>query len=317
MKHPIVTKEKFLSEIKEWSMSWLKDIEKSIDRNLTMFGTSIGERGEYLASLISGKSGTGSGGSGFDLSDGDSADESKFACLIQPKCCLTCKKNNEKNDRIIFFYNNCPKCGSTEFKYINDSRWGIDAKAGVQYKDKMENYWLQTLEPVEYNSNCRTFIYKCFKVSAHNENFSEYVLNQLENGSKDNCNLLPYSVDFYRFSPIKVVEVQIELNEKGNIISDVFWNLSNTEVEKMPMDVLTKEECKLVLENLGVNIYSYTTSKSKSWSKSDKKNTGFENELDYLKVLIKNSISDKNLADYISIRKKSLGKDRGITTRSL
>lgn len=333
MKHPIVSKEDFLNKIKEWSSNWSKDINKSLDRNLTIFGSSVGVEGEYLASLISGKSGTGSGGSGFDLSDGISADESKFACLVQPKVCNKCvdtysmennvsKKSIESKCRIIFFYSNCPKCGGNDFKYIKDSRWGIDSKAGIQYKDKMENYWLQTLEPTEYDSNCRTFIYKCFRVLSKNENFSEYLQNQMENGSKDNCNLLPFSVDFYRFSPVKVAEVMIELKEDESIVNDIFWNPLNEEVEKMPVDgkyspSLNKEEIKSVLEDLEVDIYSYSKSKSKSWSKADKDLTGFESELEYLKKLVKSSIGDKNLADFISIRNKSLGKDRGITTRNL
>jgi hypothetical protein len=333
MKHSIVTKETFLGEIKDWSITWSKDIDKSLDRNLTIFGSSIGTRGEYFASLISGKSGMGSGGSGFDLSDGVSADESKFACLVQPKVCNKCvdtycnenkvdRSSAESKFRIIFFYPNCPKCGGNDFKYINDSRWGIDSKAGIQYKDKMENYWLQTLEPTEYDSNCRTFIYKCFKVSAKNEKFTEYLLNQMNNGSKYNCNLLPFSVDFYRFSPVKVAEIMIDLKEGESIVTDIFWNPLSEEVEKMPVDgkyapSLNKEELKLVLENLEVDIYSYTKSKSKSWSKIDKDSTGFESELDYLKNLVKSSISDKNLSDFISIRNKSLGKDRGITTRNL
>lgn len=334
MKRDIVTLSEFLNEIKDWSSTWSKDIEKSLDRNLTLFGSSGGERGEYLASLISGKLGTGSGGSGFDLSDGVTADESKFACLVQPKVCnkcvdIYCKENNvakspkiDSKFRIIFFYPNCPKCGGNDFKYVSDSRWGIDSKAGIQYKDKMDIYWLQTLEPSEYDSKCRTFIYKCFKISAKDENFSEYLLNQKENGSKDNCNLLPFSIDFYRFSPIKVVEVMIELKDGDSVVTDIFWNLSNIEIEKMPSTgryapSLTKEELKVVLENLEVNVYSYTDSKSKSWSKKDKKLSGYESEIEYLKNLVEISITDKNLADYISIRKKSLGKNRGITTRSL
>jgi hypothetical protein len=334
MKRDIVSKDEFLNEIKEWSSSWDSDIKKSIDRNITLFASSIGTRGEYLASLISGKMGTGSGGSGFDLSDKETADESKIACLVQPKVCNKCvddycKKNKIKKDssiesknRIIFFYENCPTCSGNSFKYISDSRWGIDAKAGITYKDKMDTYWLQTLEPSEYDSKCRTFIYKCFKISAKNENFSDYLLNQKENGSKDNCNLLPFSIDFYRFSPIKVVEVMIELKDGDSVVTDIFWNLSNIEIEKMPSTgiyapSLTKDELKDVLENLGVNVYSYTDSKTKSWSKNDKILSGYKSEIDYLKNLVNNSIKDNNLADYLSIRKKSLGKDRGITTRSL
>lgn len=332
MKYPIANKEFFLSEVKDWTITWSKDIDISLDRNLTIFASSIGTRGEYFASLISGKPGMGSGGSGFDLSDSVTADESKFTCLVQPKVCnkcvdIYCKENNvtksstiESKFRIIFFYPNCPKCGGNDFKYINDSRWGIDSKAGIQYKDKMENYWFQLLEPTEYDSNCRTFIYKCFKVSAKNEKFTEYLLNQMNNGSKDNCNLLPFSFDFYRFSPVKVVEIMIDLKEGESTVTDIFWNTSNEEVEKMPIDgkyapPLNKEELKLVLENLEVDIYSYTGSKSKSWSKADKDLTGFESEGEYLKSLVKSSISDKNLADFISIRNKSLNKDRGKTTR--
>ena len=323
MNYTIVTKERFLSELKEWSQNWSSDIEKSLERNLTLFGSSLGERGEYFASLLSGKPGTGSGGSGFDLSDGVSADESKFACLVQPKRCNTCEKSGLKNNRIIFFYESCPKCGGNEFSYINDTRWGIDAAAGVQYKSSLETYWLQVLEPKVYHSSCRTFLYKCFKVSAHNPKFAEYLQNQLSNGSKNNCNLCPYSFDFYRFSPIKITEIEIDLSNGSNQVTDIFWNPQNQESEKMPIignfaPSLNIDELKLIIENLGINNpYDYTTNKNKSWSTTDKLTTGFNSEKDYFLDLIQKNIGDSNPAHLLSLRNKSLGKDRGITERTL
>jgi hypothetical protein len=323
MTHPKVTKERFLDELKQWSLGWSSDIDKSLERNLTLFGSSLGERGEYFASLISGKSGTGSGGSGFDLSDGVSADESKFACLVQPKHCNTCKQQGVSNTRIIFFYDKCPKCQGDDFTYVYDTRWGVDAFAGVQYKSLMENYWLQVLEPKVYHGSCRTFVYKCYKVLANDPKFSEYLTNQLQNGSKNLCNLLPYSFDFYRFSPIKVAEIEIDITTKTPIVTDIFWNLENTDFEVMPLTGkfapnITIEESKVILENLGIdNLYPYTTTKSKSWSTQDKILTNFQSEREYLLQFIQNSIGDKNPADLLTLRSKSLGKDRGETKRAI
>lgn len=341
MKHDIVKESEFLKEIEEWIKPWRYDINKSLERNLALFCSDLGGKGELFASLISGKSGTGSGGSGFDLSDKVLGDESKFTSWVQSKVCNSCvnlyceennipkanRKNFESKFKIIFFYDKCPNCNNSEFTYKHDSRWGIDSKAGIEYKDKMENYWLQVLEPEEYKSDCRKFTYKCYKISAHNENFSEYLLNQRENGSKDNCNLLPYSYDFWRFSPVKVVEVSIDISTDKNIVSSVFFNLENTEVEKAPItgknsewfEALSKEECKSVLtEGFKLeNIYPYTKSKSKSWSKKDKLETKTETESSYLKNLIKSQIGDANVADYLTIRDKALGKDRGVTVRGL
>jgi hypothetical protein len=342
----VVSIEKFREELCQWSFFWKKDIEKSKERNLTLFASDLGNKGEYFASLLSGKKGTGSGGSGFDLIgystdpnlEGDIlADESKFTCLVQPKFCKKCidnycvennitdkkEKNSVKNKfKIIFFYEKCPKCESNDFEFVNDSRWGIDAYAGVKYKDNLEYYWLQVLEPSDYDGGCRKFNYKCFKISAKDKNFSEYLENQLEQGSKNNCNLLPYSYDFYRFSPIKICEFIIDISGENTNIIDVFWNLESDRVEDLPLDGkyspnLTKDELISIFENMQINPYGYTSDKKKSWSKADVKSTGFDSEVTYLLNSLKNISNGKNISEYLSIRKKSHGKDRGKTERPI
>jgi hypothetical protein len=330
-KFSIITEKEFLNEIRDWSFSWKKDIDKSISRNLALFGSDKGERGEYFASLISGKSGTGSGGSGFDISDGNKADESKFTSWVQPKVCNTCvinhiKENNLKDDsktrnslatkyKKIFFLEKCPSCNESDFKYVRDSRWGIDAESSLKYKDDIENYWLQILEPVEYESSCRRFLYKCFKVSSKNENFIEYLRIQKEDGSKNNCNLIPYSFDFYRFSPIKVIEILIDI--ENNNIESIFWNLENQNLEKMPLvgkyaPGLTTEEYLSIFENMGIETYDYQKN-TKSWTKKDKEITGCNSDLEYFRKRLLNLNID--ITPYLNQRKKAHGKDRGLTER--
>ena len=241
-------------------------IRQSIDRNLDLFFTNKGDCGEYLGSLVSDKLGTGSGGSGFDLSDGSLADEVKFACLIQPSRC------NECGSKVLFFEKECRRCNSTDLKPLNDSRWSIDTDAGIKYHEEMDNYILQLLEPKEYTSSCRTFIYKYYIVDAHNKYFLNYLQNQYNGGSKKTANFIPYSFDFYMSEPIKLIEIEIEVGEEGNEYNTIFWDLENTTVEEMPTSILRKKELHTLLDNIDI-----------SYRKSDK--------LDTLTELVDNNYS--------------------------
>jgi hypothetical protein len=119
---------------------------------------------------------------------------------------------------------------------------------------------------------------------------------------------------FYRFSPIKVVEIEIDLSGGTNQLTPIFWDPQNQIPEKMPMvgqysPEIHTHELKQILENLGIDTFNYTTSKTKSWSRQDKVGTGFEKENLYLLDLIKKNIGDRNPADFLSLRKKSMGKN--------
>ena len=248
-------KENFISNFKSFSDTWPIRIKQSINSNLDGFVSESGFMGEYLASLITGKKGTASAGLGFDLSDSVKADESKLAVLVRASVCNSCR------EKVLFFKETC-SCGSTEFTYPSDSRWGIDSKAGIEYKEVLDKYILQVIKPLNNSFDCKEFIYEAFLVDAKNKYFTEYLINQYKNSTKsNNCNLLPYSYDFYRAEPIKVVSLKITLNENNSDIKCLYYNLENKVSEKMPLDIVPTLYLKSILDE---NYISFKNSFSKS-----------------------------------------------------
>lgn len=289
----MTTKKDFISNFKSFSDTWSIRIKQSINSNLDGFVSESGFMGEFLASLITGKKGTASAGMGFDLSDGIKADESKLAVLVRAAVC------NECGEKVLFFKETC-SCGSTDFKYPSDSRWGIDSKAGIEYKEQLDKYILQVIKPINNSFDCKEFIYEAFLVDAKNKYFTEYLMNQYLNSPKsNNCNLLPYSFDFYRAEPIKVVSLKITLNELNSNIECIYYDLKNTKSEKMPLDVVESKTLKNILKD---NLIEF----KKSSSKQDLINL-IESNLDI------NSLTSASFP----LKQKSLGKERGNLIRKL
>jgi hypothetical protein len=291
----MTTKEQFISEFKTFSDKWPTQIRQSILTNLDGFVSESGYMGEFLASLITGKKGTASAGSGFDLSDGSKADEAKLAVLARSKKCKNCKR------KILFFKNiDICECGSSKWEFPADSRWGIDSKAGIEYKEQLDNYVLQVIKPVNNSFDCKEFIYEAFLVDAKNKYFTEYLLNQYKNSpSSNNCNLLPYSYDFYRAEPVQVISLKITLNDIDSNIECIYYNLKNTKIEKMPLNVPEVKILKNVLETKFIKF-------KKSSSKQS------------LISLIENSLNVDTLTiEYFPLKFKKLGKKRGTTKRKV
>jgi len=286
-------KEDFILNFKSFSDTWPIRIKQSVNSNLDGFVSESGFMGEFLASLITGKKGTASAGSGFDLSDGVKADESKLAVLVRAAVCNNC------GEKVLFFKEEC-SCGSTDFTYPSDSRWGIDSKAGIEYKEQLDKYILQVVKPVENSFDCREFIYEAFLVDAKNKYFTEYLMNQYVNSTKsNNCNLLPYSYDFYRAEPVKVVSLKITLNETNSDIECLYYNLKNSVSETMPLDIVPTLYLKSILDE-------NSTSYKKSFSKSK------------LIELIQAYVDTSKLnPSNFPLKLKNLNKDRGITTRKI
>jgi hypothetical protein len=290
-------KEYFIEEFKTFSDIWKLRIRQSLDSNLDGFCTDSSFMGEYLGHLITGKKGTASAGSGFDLSDGNKADECKFAILVRGKICANC---NNKN---LFFRDKC-SCGSSEFKYPSDSRWGIDSKAGIDYKDSLEYYVLQTLEPTENSSDCRVFKYKAFIVDAKNKYFAEYLINQRINSKKsDNCNLLPYSYDFYRSQPKKVIDLTIDLNKEGDYITANFFNLENGFLENMPISKVPKNILLDIIYQQDIIFPQGIPSKKDIETLAER-------------LVEVNEINPANM-EMFPLKNKLLNKNRGVTERKL
>lgn len=289
----MTTKKDFILNFKSFSDTWPIRIKQSINSNLDGFVSESGFMGEFLASLITGKKGTASAGSGFDLSDGIKADESKLAVLVRAAVCNKC------GEKVLFFNENC-SCGSTDFTYPGDSRWGIDSKAGIEYKEQLDKYILQVIKPVENSFDCKEFIYEAFLVDAKNKYFTEYLMNQYLNSAKsNNCNLLPYSYDFYRAEPVKVVSLKITLNDFDSNIDCLYYDLNNTISEIMPLDIVPVKYIKSILETKSI----------------DFKNSFSKNKLiDLLKLNLNTNILT---SDYFPLKIKNLNKNRGITSRKI
>ena len=289
----MTNQEDFILNFKSFSDTWPIRIEQSINSNLDGFVSESGFMGEFLASLITGKKGTASAGSGFDLSDGKKADESKLAILVRAAVCNNC------GEKVLFFKEKC-SCGSTDFTYPSDSRWGIDAKAGIEYKEQLDKYILQVIKPTNNSFDCKEFIYEAFLVDAKNKYFTEYLTNQYINSNKsNNCNLLPYSYDFYRAEPIKVISLKISLSEFSSNIQCLYYKLDNTISEKMPLDIVPTKYLKSILELNSITIKN-TYSKTK------------------LIELLKSNVNVNELnSNNFPLKLKNLNKNRGITTRKI
>jgi len=291
----MTTKEDFISEFKTFSDKWPIQIRQSRISNLDGFVSESGFMGEFLASLITGKKGTASAGSGFDLSDGTKADEAKLAVLARSKKCKKCKR------KILFFKNiDICECGSSKWEFPADSRWGIDSKSGIEYKEVLDKYILQVIKPVNNSFDCKEFIYEAFLVDAKNKYFTEYLLNQYKNSPSSNlCNLLPYSYDFYRAEPVQVISLKITLNDIDSNIECIYYNLKNTKIEKMPLNVAEVKILKNILEE---NSIPFKKSSSK----------------EILINLIETNLEvDKLTIEDFPLKTKNLGKDRGILVRKL
>lgn len=289
----MTTREDFISAFKSFSDTWPIRIKQSINSNLDGFVSESGFMGEFLASLITGKKGTASAGSGFDLSDGTTADESKLAVLVRAAVCNKC------GEKVLFFTEEC-SCGSTDFTYPSDSRWGIDAKAGIEYKDQLDKYILQVIRPVDNSFDCKQFIYQAFLVDAKNKYFTEYLMNQYVNSNKsNNCNLLPYSYDFYRAEPILVVSLMITLNESDSNIDCLYYNLNNNVCERMPLEIVPVKYIKSILESNSIGF-------KKNSSKSE-----------LINLLESNLNTNILSSEYFPLKTKNLNKNRGITSRKI
>ena len=156
---------------------------------------------ELLTCIEHNINGTGSSSHGYDHDNGD---ETKGTSLVQPKKCKVC------GSKLHFFKDYC-HCGSDEFEFINDSRWGIDAKAHFLYEVPNYHFWI--FEPEEYNTSCRNFSLKQYVIDSNNISYNEILKTQVEKGKSVNKNFIPYSSDFYASNPIEISRFKILIHE--------------------------------------------------------------------------------------------------------
>ena len=271
-------------EISEWGLDEFKKInkKKKLNKDLCFAFLGLGEIGE-LFTLIMFPNSIGSaskGGCSFDNREGyneatggyNITREVKFASLDGSKQCSRCKIKTSR------FQTECLKCGGKNFKLINDSRWGISAKAHKDYYNNKYNLNEYILYVSEFNDKDENINLKCFKILSSNRYFSEYINNQYENGKGNTCNMLPYSWDFHLSGPIMLFDINIKNN---GIISENFWNLDNTNIVNIPKNLIKK----------------------------NKKNCNYEG------VIPNEGLDYNNYIQYFAMKKKNLGKDRGEVVR--
>jgi len=211
--------------------------------------------------------GTGSISHGYDH---DNHDETKGTSWVQPKKCNICRA------KVHFFAERCI-CGCNNFSYINDSRWGIDAKS--HFEHKVPNYHLWILYPESYSEECKVFYLKQYLISSTNEAFNGILDIQLKRSDSVSKNFIPFSSDFYISNPKEVSSFTIKFDDLFDII------VCRNEPEEI---IYTKE----IVSKL---------SKMISYSFVNNKDTYLYDEL----------------IPHINVGKKSTthGKERGATTR--
>ena len=169
--------------------------------------------------------GTGSISHGYDH---ENHDETKGTSWIQPKKCLNC------DSKLHFFSDKC-SCGSENFKYVNDSRWGIDTKAHFDYEINKYHLWI--LYPETYSEKCKVFNLKQYIIDGNDAVFNDILEVQLERGSSKLKNFQPYSGDFYASNPKEISSFTIVFDETFGV--DVSRNeteeivYTNSVVKKM------------------------------------------------------------------------------------
>lgn len=160
----------------------------------------IDRYGEALCALLSGLKGSGTKGSGADLTDGRIQDEVKTVCLCQPSRCTRCDRRSPWSDTV------CAHCGNADLERMTDSRFGINAAAHLKDKDTLRQYWCVALEHV----GGEVFQTTVWTIQSSNSYFTAYVEQQAKQSSKT-CNLLPRSYDFVLSGAKRVFQVQMTL----------------------------------------------------------------------------------------------------------
>jgi hypothetical protein len=215
------------------------EFERTKNKNLSKAFRGVGDFGEELTTYLFPNSfGSASkGGCAFDNIEIDfethkpiAAREVKTCCQIQPKSCTSC------SNKTPYFQNSCMFCGSSSFKEIKDTRFGIDSEAHFKYETLLKEY---VLIVVDYSNLSQDISIKIYKIPSSNIYFTNYLKNQRDNSKSSNCNLLPYSYDFYASGPILMLDYDINM---ANEVKENFYNLENMEPIGFDISKIKKQE---------------------------------------------------------------------------
>jgi hypothetical protein len=272
-------------ELKNWAIYERNNIykERTLMRNKPFAFLGVGELGEELVLYMYPETiGSASkGGIAFDNKTIDiktkeliSAKEIKTVCLEGSKICINCKNKAPR------FQPKCIYCDNSMFKLIADSRAGISSKQHIIYKEYLKEYIIFVIKYIE-DKNIISF--KGYKFLSSNDYFDKYINNQYVSGSSKGgtCNFLPYSYDWYLSGPIKIMDINIDINNEEPIITTLYYNIQNTSIEYVPKSIFNKIELDKYELNDNIEEYEYQYIMSKG----------------------------------VTIRNKNIGKSRGVVTR--
>jgi hypothetical protein len=267
-------------ELKVWGKTEKRNIEKEkyMKRNLPMAFLGSGDFGEELTLYMYPESigSSSKGGMAFDNKEINDDKKNILAREIKFVCLEGSKKCKNCEEKSPRFQDICIFCGGNDFKLISDSRAGISSKAHEMYKTLLQEYIIFVMK---FNEDKFIIDLKCFKFLSTNEYFDAYITNQCKNGKGKSCNFVPYSYDWYLSGPIKIMDVDVDISADETKITPKVYDTTSATYEDVPKRVFSDEE---------IQKYNIT-----------KEYTGY------------NEIRGKN----IPLRKKNLGKSRGVVTR--
>jgi hypothetical protein len=253
--------EKLMPFVEYYAKMWQNSLhmERTFGKDLRMPFSfpDIDRFGEGLFGLMSGMKGSGTKGSGADLTDGRIQDEVKTVNLCQPSRCKACSKENNQK-RSPWSDTVCAHCGSSDLEKIDDSRFGISASAHMKDEGTIRRYCLVAIEHEEGD----LFKITCWTIMSEDKYFSEYVEKQAKQTSKT-CNLLPRSFDFKMSGAKQVLKFNMTLPSKINteptigafntteVVEDIFGSqLKSKELKKLGIkknESVTVERAKIEL----------------------------------------------------------------------
>ncbi len=229
----------------------------------------IGYPGQHLASVITGIEGARTGARGDDLRDG--TEVKSCSRVDQLDTCSTCK------NKVLRIEINCAHCGSNKIKRMDDSKWLFTVKTEQELKlltNDIDRIFITIADYPNFSDNdFETIRFQAFELwnnSERNKHFKTLMTNYyykifLEhiklNASKTPApkNFWPYSYQFYLCNPIKVFNCIItEANTNPSINIDFYvppqTDRNNLESEKMPIELLSSAELKVIIDNINPSI---------------------------------------------------------------
>ena len=225
----------------------------------------IGYPGQHLASLITGMKGNATGARGNDIIDG--SEVKSCSKIDQSDKCLECKSN------VLRSLNKCPKCGSSNIKRNNDSKWLIPVRSedelNLLINETPRFIFIVTDYPNFINNNYNDIRIRAFEIwvkysrcekfitmmKSYYENIYLKHIQKNPNKTPAPKNLFPDNYPFYMCNPIKTFECIIKNALSESEINIVKYiqpdrNRSTLESEKMPIELLTTNEYNILKSHI-------------------------------------------------------------------